>query len=432
MDSFFIKVAEKELGPISFVELKDLVKRGDFTKDDLVWNEDTDNWDAAQNIAALKNFFSNGSNGNYQNKLYAFAGGKGGVGKTVMTASIGVALASMGSEVIMVDGDLGGPDLHTCMGNLEPKYTFFDFYTLQKDSLSEIVLDTPVENLRMISGSCGTLGLANPKYFQKQRLIRELKNLQADYILLDLGAGSDYNVIDFFLLADEKILIVTPEPTSLYEAFGFIKVCLMRELHRQLKEHPDALEILAKESVNRPGKIQLTFADMLNEVQKVNSQAFTIFNTILDTFRPKLILNMVKEKDDIKEGIAIQAAAMELLSLNVSYLGYISYDPTVGEAVKEFKPFLLHNPKSRASQDLSALIRVNLLGKKGFKEIIDRQSWRKQVNHNAKEYPDQDALKYSPICSVNCFYWGDCEYQDGGNPCRVRHLEPALREHHTH
>ncbi len=430
MDNIFIKLEEKEYGPVTLDEFKTLAREGSVSRDDLVWSEDLDDWMSAAQVDALKRYFpTNGKNGGHQCKLYAVASGKGGVGKTILTSSIGVALSSMGSDVILVDGDFGGANLHTCMGILEPEYTFFDFYSMQKDNLSQIVLDTPIENLRLISGACGTLGLANPKYFQKQRLIRELKRLSADAVFLDLGAGSAYNTIDFFLLADEKILVVTPEPTSIYEAFGFLKVCLMRQLNRVLKSFPEARAFVSSDEINKPGKAQLTIADLLQQVKKINENAFNVFKKVLDNFSPKLILNMVKDDDDLKEGRAIQAAAMELLSVHIEYLGYISYDHEVKAAVKNVKPFLLNNPKSQASKDLSALIRVNLLGKKGVKEILEKHRWRKQVENYAKEFPERaDFLQDAPICSMNCFYWGDCEYEDGGKPCRVRHLEPILKE----
>ena len=430
MENIFIKVEEKEYGPVTLDEFKTLAREGSVSRDDLVWSENLDDWISAAQVDELKRFFpTNGKKGAHKCKLYAVASGKGGVGKTVLTSSIGVALSSMGSDVIIVDGDFGGANLHTCMGILEPEYTFFDFYSLQKDNLSQIVLDTPIENLRIISGACGTLGLANPKYFQKQRFIRELKRLPADAVFLDLGAGSSYNTIDFFLLADEKILVVTPEPTSIYEAFGFIKICLMRELNRALKNFPDALELIASDEINKPGKTQLTICDLLAKVKIINEQAYNVFTKVLDNFSPRLILNMVKDEEDLKEGKAIQAAAMELLSIHIEYLGYISYDHEVGAAVKNVKPFLLNNPKSQASKDLSALIRVNLLGKKGVKEILEKYRWRKQVENYAKEFPERaDFLQDAPICSMNCFYWGDCEYEDGGKPCRVRHLEPRLKE----
>lgn len=430
MENIFIKLEEKEYGPVTIDEFKSLVKEGSVSREDLIWSENLDEWVAADQVDDLKKLFipTNGKRGSHKNTLFAIASGKGGVGKTVLTSSIGVALASMGSDIILVDGDFGGANLHTCMGILEPEYTFFDFYTLQKESLHEILLDTPVENLRIVSGACGTLGLANPKYFQKQRLIRELKKLPADKVFLDLGAGSSYNTIDFFMLADEKILVVSPEPTSVYEAFGFLKVCLIRELNRKLRNFPKALEILADVEINKPGKSQLTIGDILQKVKKINKTAFELFRETLANFNPKLILNQVKEPDELKEGKAIQAAAIELLSIHVEYLGYISYDQEVIKAVKNVKPFLLHNPKSQASKDLSALIRVNLLGKKGVKEIIERHRWRKHVENYSREFPERNFLQDAPICSMNCFYWGDCEYQDGGRPCRVRHLEPMLRE----
>lgn len=426
MHNLFIKIEEKQFGPISIDELRGLVKQGAFSREDLVWDEERDTWTSAESISEINSLFEK-TNGTDTSKLCAVASGKGGVGKTVFTSSLGVALASMGSDVILVDADLGGPDLHTCMGILEPRLSFFDFYTLQCDSLTDILLETPVENLRLMSGSCGTLGLANQKYFQKRRFIRELKKLTADYIIMDLGAGSSYNVIDFFLLADEKFLIVSPEPTAVHEAFGFIKICVMRMLNKGLKEHPQAIELLNSEKINRPGKTQYTISDIVYQIEEVDPAAASKIRSLIESFRPKLILNMIRDRDEIKEGMAIQAAAMELLSLEVDYLGYISYDPKVSMAIKSLKPFILYDPKSLAAQDLSALIRVKFLGKKGVKEIIQRYKWRKNVMTVSKEYPEADLLKDAPICSFKCFYWNDCDYQDGGHPCRVRHLEPASK-----
>lgn len=429
MENLFLKVEDREFGPVSLGELQNLVMEGSFAREDSVWSESIDEWIPAENVVELKNvFYKKEGNGHYKQKIYAVASGKGGVGKTIFSSSFGVGLATMGQEVIMVDADFGGANLHTCMGILEPEFTFFDFYSLQKDSLNEIVLPTPVDNLKMISGACGTLGIANPKYFQKQRFVRELKKLHADSIILDLGAGSGYNTIDFFLLADEKIIVMTPEPTSIYEAFGFIKVCLIRELNRKLRKYPAALEVLAKDEINKPNKIKLTIGDLLNEVEKKDKAAYEIFKTTLDEFRPKLILNQVKNSADIKEGKAIQGAVLDLLCVQLDFLGYISDDQKVKEAVRNMKPFILDAPSSRAAQDLTALIRVGLLGKKGFKEILERRRWRKHVESFAREYPEKDLLKNATICSQNCFYWGDCEYQDGGGACRVRHMEPVLTE----
>ncbi len=429
-DGLFIKIRGRQCGRVSMEELEGIVKQGGFCKDDLVWNEDLNDWVRAAEAPELKDFFYSTADraGRHKAQIYAVASGKGGVGKTMLISSLGIALASMGDEVILVDADFGGANLHTCLGLLEPRFTLFDYFSLQKQSLGDIVLSTPVQHLRLISGACGSLGLANPTYLQKELFVQDLKNLPADKILLDLGAGSSIDIIELFLLADEKILVATPQPTSLYEAFGFLKVCLLRELNNALKGFPPVMELFIKEKINRPEKMQLTMAELMSKVATIDAAAAGVFEKVLRAFRPKMILNMVRNKENIKEGMALQVATTELLSIDLDYLGYVSFDPAVDEAVKNTKPFLLFAPDAKASQDLSALIRVKLLGKKGVKEFFEKKKWQKQIQNYSKEYPQLDILKDAPICSINCFYWDNCEYQQGGYPCRVRHLEPVLKD----
>jgi Mrp family chromosome partitioning ATPase len=162
MAEVFVKIKDEQLGPYSVTDLEKMVQSGQFKSDDLIFNEDLQEWIHAQDHKEYRTLFAPEQQPESKRIVFAVGGGKGGVGKTVITASLGVGLASLGHQVVLVDADLGGANLHTCMGILEPKYTFYHFYTLQRETLSDIMIDTPVENLKMISGSCGTLGLANP------------------------------------------------------------------------------------------------------------------------------------------------------------------------------------------------------------------------------------------------------------------------------
>ena len=121
-------------------------------------------------------------------KVWTFAGGKGGTGKTAMTANIGIALATMGYHIILVDADLGGANLHTILNIKRPELTLSDFINRRVESLNDILLSTPSENLMLISGGTEMIGLANIPYQSKVRLQKHLERLEADYILLDLGA----------------------------------------------------------------------------------------------------------------------------------------------------------------------------------------------------------------------------------------------------
>ena len=183
-NAVFLKVKSAQVGPISTTELKSMLKEKKVKPEDLIWDDQQELWMPLTESDLIRKLLLLAES--QERNIMAVGGGKGGVGKTSLTASIGVALAGLGYRVVLVDADLGGSNLHNYLGVSDPEYTFFDFYTLQKSTLSEIILPTAVDNLFFISGACGTLGLANPKYMQKVRFVKSLKNIEADYILLDL------------------------------------------------------------------------------------------------------------------------------------------------------------------------------------------------------------------------------------------------------
>ena len=116
-------------------------------------------------------------------QIWAVGGGKGGTGKTVVTASIGILLAKAGKKVIIIDADLGGANLHTCLGIRHPSTTIADFLLKKVPSLDELLIETPIKNLSLISGANDFLTIANIPFAQKQKLIRYIKNLPSDYII---------------------------------------------------------------------------------------------------------------------------------------------------------------------------------------------------------------------------------------------------------
>jgi flagellar biosynthesis protein FlhG len=404
------------------------VERGEFSRKDLVFHEDTQEWIEAGQIENLIDVFSSLESEATHKIVYAIGGGKGGVGKTSLTASLGIGLAALDYNVVTIDADLGGANLHTCMGILDPEFTFYHFYTMQRESLKDIMLDTPIKNLKLISGACGTLGLANPQYFQKQRFISQLHELNADFILLDLGAGSSYNVIDFFIAADQGILVTTPDPMAIQDTFNFLKVAFLRKLVREFKNNNLVLEILERDMDTKRGRMNSTMTDILQEIEKIDQESANKIHSFLDQFKPLLILNMVHSNEEIKEGDTFKTAAKELLSIDVNYLGHIEYDDNVRKSIKELRPFILDNPKSKASKSLAKLISNGLLGKEGWKGFKEKHRVIKNISLDAEEYPKTNLQASHTICSINCMYWGDCEYQDGGLPCSIRHLDPIFKK----
>ena len=131
------------------------------------------------------------------NTIIPIASGKGGVGKTIFTANLAITLAKMGKTVIVVDLDLGSSNLHTCLGIKNRHPGIGNFIFDKGTSLESLIVKTEIDRLYFIPGDSLIPGTANMQYFVKQKLIKGINNLVADYILLDLGAGSSFNIIDF-------------------------------------------------------------------------------------------------------------------------------------------------------------------------------------------------------------------------------------------
>ena len=123
-------------------------------------------------------------------QIWSVGGGKGGIGKSLLTASLGFQLARMGKRVVLIDADLGGANLHTCLGLPGPERTLADFIQRRADRIEDVVVETGFSGLRLISGASDFLAAANIKHAQKVRVLNRIRALDVDVVLLDLGAGT--------------------------------------------------------------------------------------------------------------------------------------------------------------------------------------------------------------------------------------------------
>lgn len=320
-------------------------------------------------------------------KIWAIGGGKGGVGKSLITANIGVGLAKLGKKVILVDGDLGGADLHTCLGLKRLPYTIGDFLTGRKDELDKILVDTPVENLKLIGGDSEMLGSANIPYQTKQKFLKHLKMLEADYILLDLGGGTSYNTLDFFSVTDEGIIVAIPEPSSLWDAYAFLKTSVYRALSGAIGKTSPVRSLILQATDPNNEKGIMTTNDLLEEVKKIDQDSAEILVQNLKKTHPKFILNMAESRRDCQINNVMSKLAKENLGIELEYLGEIVMDKKVKRALKNITPFTIDNPKSNASICIYNII-VNLLNyeegrpirKRIIKGIKKERSWtRKKI-----------------------------------------------------
>ena len=272
-------------------------------------------------------------------KIVAIGGGKGGVGKSTVSILLAFWFARMGKKTILVDADLGGANLHTFMGIKNPPRTLNDFVTRRYDSLEEICLDTELENLRLIGGASDILSLANIHVSQKAKLIQNLSRLDADYVMIDLGAGTSYNVLDFFLAADKKIVVLIPQPISIQNAYAFIRNTVYRRLS-QLVSQNSSLQSLIKTAMDTNNELKVrTVSELLQIVEELNGkEAMATLQGEIRRIQPFVITNMVRANRDKGAGRVIQMVADKYLMIHSVDLGNIAYDQKLFAAVTEMLP----------------------------------------------------------------------------------------------
>lgn len=319
-------------------------------------------------------------------RIWAVGGGKGGVGKSIIATNLSVVLANLGANVVAVDLDLGNANMHTYFGIRYPRRTLVDFVNGKVQDLNEILIDTSIYNLKFISGSGGILGSANMGYTQKLKLIRYLERLQVDHVVLDLGAGTSYNTIDFFLGATDHIVVTTPETPSIQSAYNFIRICIFRSLYSMAAISPRTRDILERAKVPSPDGRVLSIHELACELERVDKGSTAKFTAFQRSFTPHLIVNMVLKSEEGRVGWGIREVVKRYLDVEVNYAGSISFDKIIRESVASEVPYIVNSPNSRPSNEFYSLTAKMLDGsdQTTLKEIVQREARRARKTYSSR------------------------------------------------
>lgn len=308
--------------------------------------------------------------GSFSPRIIAVGGGKGGVGKSMLTSGLALSLARLGHKTLAIDLDLGGANLHTWLG-LEPSpRNLTGFLNRSVESLDELVCETGEPNLKLIHGPRQHLAASNLKYLQKVRIHRHLKELPYDWILLDLGAGTGYNVLDFFLLSDRSIVVCSPEPTSIENIYRFLRASFFRrvvEVNRT-KEYVDFVR--DRQTGKNMGQGQNP-RSIIREIEERFPEIYPAVCAAINDLEPLLVVNQVISDEDRLLEAKIRIAVQRFLGLHIRTLGMIRHDEAVLRAIRKRQHPLLSQSDSFAALDLSQLAQRVI---RGGSEDSSRQS----------------------------------------------------------
>ncbi len=248
-------------------------------------------------------------------RIITITSGKGGVGKTNMAVNLALSFARLGKKVTLLDADLGLANVNVILGII-PKYTLYHMIRQQK-TMREIITETDY-GIRFVAGASGFTKIANLTDEERKTFIEELMTLSdADILIIDTSAGVSRNVLDFVAAADDTLIITTPEPTAITDAYGIIKIIA------------------------------------------------TEFNTT--NMGLKLVVNRVSSVVEAKKvAERVTSIASQFLNIKVDYLGFIFEDPLVQSSVLKQRPFSVIDPKGKAAQCLMNL--ASRLEKVEYKE----------------------------------------------------------------
>ncbi|HPK54823.1 MAG TPA: AAA family ATPase [Smithellaceae bacterium] len=286
--------------------------------------------------------------------IWPIGGGKGGSGKSFLTCALGRLLAGLGKKTLLIDLDLGAANLHTMLGVPYPAKSLSDFIRKNVPVLENIILETAVPNLFMISGANDTLDVANLSYEQKIKTVRAIAKLNYECILLDLGAGTSFNTLDFFLISQNGIFIATPEPTSIENVYRLIRAIYFRRI-RQYFTVPE-FKALEEKAIAHFGRGAYNKPDCIMQmVKKMSPEKSAKLDNDFALYKFKLILNQLHKQDNAALGVQICKLIEKYLGLRVEFAGNISYDEHVHDAICQRVSFLDRYPYTRTASDLREL-----------------------------------------------------------------------------
>lgn len=297
-----------------------------------------------------------GPDSSHRARLIPVGGGKGGVGKSFIVTNLAASLARMGHRVVAVDGDLEGANLHTCVGIPRPRASLADFVAQREEDLGKLILDTPIPNLQLIAATDGNLATPQPTQSRRVRLMRELRELDADFVFFDLGAGTHAAVMDYFMISDDGVIVIVPEPTSVENAYGFIRAAFYRRLRLAMASH-DMRKIVTIAMDQRNERGIRTPLELLREIQRLDPAEGTRFVETMRAFRPRLVINNVRTAEDIKLGFSIQGVCRKFFGIEAEYLGYVNHDESARRSVRARRPLVEAYPRSDAAIYISRIAR---------------------------------------------------------------------------
>jgi flagellar biosynthesis protein FlhG len=283
-------------------------------------------------------------------RVWTVAGGKGGAGRTLLTANLGISLARAGRRVTVLDLDPQGAALHAALGFGRPAKGLQAFERDPALTLEAVAVDTPVHSLRLV---CGLAGPLPPDRFTAlvERVERGLETLEGDPVIVDCGSGRGAATLEAFALGTLGIVVTTPEPSALEGACQFADAHLRRCLERSLAaDVRTALhDLLRGDGIDSE---RLAFRSLMVRLGALDAAARDAVAATARKAPLELLLTQVRDEADEEAGLALVSAFLKAFGLALPIAGLVAHDPSVLQAVQKHRPLLQQFPNTPAAKGI--------------------------------------------------------------------------------
>jgi flagellar biosynthesis protein FlhG len=283
-------------------------------------------------------------------RVIAVGGGRGGVGKSTLAVNLAVYFAQLGRSVVLCDADPNGSNLHAMLGLREAPLVPLD---LDEPQLAPI--PTPVPGLALLPTTYDVLAMGPIKPTRRSQWQQQFHHVEADYVLLHLGASLGAPSLDLFSSADIGICVAAPEPVAIESTYGFLRALFSRALRRRLMREKLKRK-LAERALGQLPPLA-TPLDVIETLYRYDQGLGLAAAQELARLAPRLVVGHSRLRSDLDLGLAMSAITQRFLGIRLDYLGHVEHDDAAWLSVRKQRPLLIESPTSKSARNLERIAR---------------------------------------------------------------------------
>jgi flagellar biosynthesis protein FlhG len=318
-------------------------------------------------------------------RFIAVGGGRGGVGKSLIAVNLAVYFAQLGKEVVLVDADAGGSNVHAHFGlkaaRVEP-----DFESDGRDGVARALVPTSVPGLSLLPAAHDAV--ARRPALRAGRMTRWLATLRefpADYLVIDVGPGHGDFALDLMIGSDIPVAVTVPEPPAIEATYRFLRAAFRRTLRRALVR--DRLRSSLVERALADLGVLPAPIDLVHRLSKVDRALADLAWSLAQAMRVQLVVNQTRVRNDAELGAWMSGLCSRHYGVALDDLGHVEQDDTVWLTVRRNKPLLVDSPTSKSARNVERIAR----------RVLALATGKAGESKNARPIPTEEPTLYAVL-----------------------------------